>query len=139
LVIINPGIIISTAEAYASLSAPALTKEDSDTILSISCADEQFTDFEPDTLHNDFEAVIFPRQPEIERARKTLLETGARGSLLTGSGSSVFGVFDNQQAQERAVDALGEERSWRIFRCATLARMEYLTALGDCAAPLKRI
>lgn len=139
ILIVSPGRKISTAEAYASLNAPALTKEECDIILSISCADDQFSDFEPDALHNDFEPVIFRQQPDIERIRKALLDIGARRCLLAGSGSSVFGVFDNQEAQERAVDALSGKRSWRIFRCATLARTEYLTALGDCAAPLKRI
>ncbi|MDT4966476.1 MAG: 4-diphosphocytidyl-2-C-methyl-D-erythritol kinase [Acidobacteriota bacterium] len=139
LIVLNPGIEISTARAYAALNSPALTKAEYDTILSISCADEQFMDFDPDALHNDFEPVIFRQEPEIERARNALLDTGAKACLMAGSGSSVFGVFDNQEAQERAVDALGGERSWRVFRCATLARTEYLTALGDCAAPLKRV
>jgi 4-diphosphocytidyl-2-C-methyl-D-erythritol kinase len=136
LLIVKPRSKVSTAEAYKSLSAPALTKVDSDTILSISCAEGQFTDFHPDALHNDFEPIVFHLKPEIERAKNTLLRAGARLALLAGSGSSVFGVFENQEAQERAVDALKEERGWRVFRCATVARAEYRAALGERAAPL---
>jgi 4-diphosphocytidyl-2-C-methyl-D-erythritol kinase len=136
LLIVKPHSKVSTAQAYKSLNAPALTKADSDIILSISRADEQFTDFHPDALHNDFEPVVFHLKPEIERAKIALLRAGARHALLAGSGSSVFGVFDNQEAQERAVDALGEEKGWRVFGCATVARAEYRAALGECAAPL---
>ena len=137
LLIVKPEEKVSTAEAYKSLNAPALTKAGRDIILSISRADEQFTDFYPDALHNDFEPVVFHQKPEIERAKNALLKMGARHALLAGSGSSVFGVFDNQEAQLRAVDALKGERGWSVFPCATLARAQYLTSLGQCAAALK--
>jgi 4-diphosphocytidyl-2-C-methyl-D-erythritol kinase len=136
LLIIKPEAKVSTAAAYQSLNAPALTKVEGDIILSISRADEQFTISYPDALHNDFEPVVFHLKPELERAKNALLQAGARQALLAGSGSSVFGVFDNQTAQERAVDALREESGWSLFPCATLARAEYLSALGECAAPL---
>lgn len=136
LLIVKPESKVSTADAYKALNAPALTKADSDTILSISCADAQFTDFHPDALHNDFEPVVFHLKPEIERAKTTLLRAGARLALMAGSGSSVFGVFENEEAQVRAVDALREERGWRVFRCATVSRAQYRAALGERAAPL---
>ena len=138
LLIIKPEAKVSTAEAYKSLNARALTKAESDTILSISRADEEKWDFHPDALHNDFEPVVLRMKPEIERAKRSLVKSGASGALLAGSGSSVFGVFDNQEAQERAFESLKEGNAWRIFRCATLARDEYLKALGECAAPLLR-
>ncbi|HYJ46120.1 MAG TPA: 4-(cytidine 5'-diphospho)-2-C-methyl-D-erythritol kinase [Pyrinomonadaceae bacterium] len=136
LIVIKPEAKISTAEAYKSLGARALTKADSDTILSISRADAQFKGFHPDALHNDFEPVVFQMKPEIERAKSALVKAGATGALLAGSGSSVFGVFDNQETQERAFESVSEERRWRVFRCMTLTQGQYLSALGECAAPL---
>jgi 4-diphosphocytidyl-2-C-methyl-D-erythritol kinase len=138
LIIVKPEARVSTAEAYKSLRARALTKADSDTILSISRADEQNWDSHPDALHNDFEPVVLRMKPEIERAKCALLKSGASGALLAGSGSSVFGVFDNQEAQEHAFEELKREKAWRIFGCATLARGEYLKALGETSAPLLR-
>ena len=138
LLIVKPQAKVSTAEAYKALNSPALTKVESDIILSISRADEQFTDSYPEALHNDFEPVVFPLKPEIARAKDALLQLGARSALLAGSGSSVFGVFDKAQAQGRAVEVLKKESDWRIFPCATLTRSAYLTALGACAAPLER-
>jgi 4-diphosphocytidyl-2-C-methyl-D-erythritol kinase len=133
LLIVKPEAKVSTAEAYGALNSPALTKAGGDIILSISRADEQFTDSHPIALHNDFEPVVFLLKPEIERARDALLGVGARSALLAGSGSSVFGVFDKRETRERAADALKGEGRWRIFPCAALARTRYLSALGASA------
>ncbi|MDT4955014.1 MAG: 4-diphosphocytidyl-2-C-methyl-D-erythritol kinase [Acidobacteriota bacterium] len=138
LLIVKPHSKVSTAQAYKSLNAPALTKADSDTILSISCADEQFTDFHPDTLHNDFEPVVFHLKPEIERVKDTLLRAGARSALLAGSGSSVFGVFEGSEGRRRAIEIMEKDSEWRLFPCATLSRTNYMEALGACAAPVGR-
>ena len=139
LLIVKPEAKVATAEAYKALNSPALTKADSDIILSISRADGQFTDSFPDALHNDFEPVVFHLKPEIGRVKDALLRAGAICALLAGSGSSVFGVFDKAEAQGRAIEMLEKESdSWRIFPCATLSRAAYLAALGACAAPLER-
>lgn len=136
LLIVKPEAKVSTVEAYKALNSPALTKVESDIILSISRADEQFTDSHPNALHNDFEPVVFQLKPEIRRVKDALLRAGARGALLAGSGSSVFGVFDKAEAQGRAIEMLQTEGEWRIFPCATLTRSSYMAALGACAAPL---
>jgi len=138
LLIVKPEAKVSTAEAFKALNSPALTKAGGDANLSISRADEQFTDSHPIALHNDFEPVVFPLKPEIERARDALLNAGARSALLAGSGSSVFGVFDKSETRERAARALRGEGRWHIFPCAALARGQYLSALGASAAPLRR-
>jgi 4-diphosphocytidyl-2-C-methyl-D-erythritol kinase len=137
LLIVKPGAKVSTAEAYKALNSPALTKPDSAIILSISRADGQFTDSHPDALHNDFEPVVFHLEPEIGRVKEDLLSAGARGALLAGSGSCVFGVFDSFDARRRAIEMLERESAWRLFPCATLSRTAYLAALGECAAALK--
>ena len=136
LLIVKPKAKVSTVEAYKALNSPALTKVDSDIILSISRADEQFTDSYPNALHNDFEPVVFQLKPEIKRVKDALLRAGARSALLAGSGSSVFGVFDKAPAQGRAIELLKDESEWHVFPCATLTRIAYVAALGACAAPL---
>jgi 4-diphosphocytidyl-2-C-methyl-D-erythritol kinase len=137
LLVVTPGVAVATAEAYKALSAPALTKADGDIILSISRADAQFQDLLPYQLHNDFERVVLRLEPEIERAKNALLLAGARAALLAGSGSSVFGIFDNRESQERAARRLSvEETGWRVFSCVTLERDAYIKALGPCAGLL---
>jgi len=46
---------------------------------------------------NDFEEVVLPRYPEIRRIRDELVEAGAATALLSGSGSSVFGLFPSRE------------------------------------------
>jgi len=124
LIVITPNATVSTADAYAALNPGSLTTSDSAPILSSS------------SLHNDFEAVIFEIEPEIRRAKEALLEAGARGALLAGSGSSVFGIFDDEAARDRALVELRSEAGWRIFSCRTLSRAEYLQAMGPSGFPL---
>jgi len=130
LVVVKPNASISTAEAYASLNLDSLTSANSKTILSSSQPNAISANLNPDALKNDFEAVAFRLAPEIERARAALLEAGADHAQLTGSGSAVFGIFDNRAAQERAIQAIELEAGWRAFPCTTVGRSHYRGAMG---------
>jgi 4-diphosphocytidyl-2C-methyl-D-erythritol kinase len=57
--------------------------------------------------------------------------------MLSGSGSSVFGVFESKGEAARAREVLKAEGGWRVFACETLTRAEYLAALGRVAAVLR--
>lgn len=137
ILILTPGVSISTATAYKSLNAPALTKDGSDIMLAISRARGDFPDSLQRVMRNDFERVIFRSEPEIARAKQALLDSGASGALLAGSGSSVFGIFDKQETLAQAARDLKREQDWRVFSCLTLSRDDYFEALGECTAPLK--
>jgi 4-diphosphocytidyl-2-C-methyl-D-erythritol kinase len=135
ILIINPGIRISTAEAYQALNAPALTKEEEAIMLRVSRAEAQIQDSLLRVLHNDFEPAIFSKNPEIEHARDLLIELGANGALMAGSGSSLFGLFEDKSTRDRATGQLESIRSnWSIFPCETLTRVQYRELLGMCAA-----
>lgn len=136
LLIVTPDVKVSTVDAYKALNTPALTKVIGDTILSSSRLNADFSNNLYGSLKNDFEVAIFDLQPEILRARDALTNLGARHAMLAGSGASVFGVFDNMEAQERAADMLRSEPEWRVFKCATLSRDSYLKDLGECSSPL---
>ena len=130
LLIIKPNANIDTADAYKALKKPALTSLNSKTILSSSEAKEVFDSSSFAALQNDFEAIAFALEPEIERARAALLKAGARAALLAGSGSSVFGIFASEDAQRRAIQAIELETGWRVFPCKTVGRREYESMLS---------
>jgi 4-diphosphocytidyl-2-C-methyl-D-erythritol kinase len=136
LIIVTPNAKVATANAYAALNARSLTTSDAASILSSSLADLFSAGSGQMPLRNDFESVIFEIEPEIERAKMALLEAGARGALLAGSGSSVFGVFDDEAARSRAADNLKSEAGWRVFFCETLSRNEYFEAMTSSGFPL---
>jgi 4-diphosphocytidyl-2-C-methyl-D-erythritol kinase len=140
LIIITPNAGVATANAYASLNAASLTTSNSDSILSSSLAELISADSTQwpagQRLRNDFETVIFEIEPEIKRVKLALLEAGARGALLAGSGSSVFGVFDDEAIRDRALENLRCEAGWKVFPCHTLSRDEYFTAINSSGFPL---
>lgn len=134
LIVISPKATISTAEAYASLNSPALTSIDANPILSSSHSGTDLQDsqlWNPRDLRNDFESVIFDIEPEIRRAKETLLQAGALGALLAGSGSSVFGIFTSHEAQQHALKVIQSEPGWRIFPCVTVSRNAYVSAFSS--------
>jgi len=130
LIIITPNATVSTATAYASLKAGSLTTSDSLSILSSSFAQPFSGNHTQWPLQNDFEGVIFEIEPEIRQVKDELLEAGARDALLAGSGSSVFGIFDDEAARDNALGNLRCEAGWRVFSCNTLSRSEYLQAMN---------
>jgi 4-diphosphocytidyl-2-C-methyl-D-erythritol kinase len=138
LVVVTPAVRVSTAEAYEALGAPALTKAEGLVNLSVSRTEADFPDLLCDVMSNDFEAVVVRLYPEIGRARDALSGTGAVRASLSGSGSSVYGVFESEFEAGRAAEALGgAEALWRVSACATLTRAEYVAALGAPAAILR--
>ena len=133
LLIVKPVSTVSTKEAYEALRATALTMEGPEPILAVSrkrsfSNDSHLWDVKTD-LVNDFETVIFDKEPEVRRAKEALIKAGARGSLLAGSGSSVFGIFDDPEARDSALKRIETEPGWRIFPCVTMSRIEYSRAL----------
>lgn len=63
-------------------------------------------------LHNDLEEVAAERFPEIARLKETMIESGALGAAMSGSGSGVFGIFDERDRLESAASGL-DRRSLR--------------------------
>lgn len=57
-------------------------------------------------LYNIFEEVVEPGRPEITTIKDILRQSGACGTLMTGSGTAVFGIFENEEAARSANSAL---------------------------------
>ena len=70
-------------------------------------------------LYNKFESVIIPTNKNIEKIKAIMLENGAAGVLMSGSGPSVFGIFLNEISQKKAYDAL-KNCSINTFLCKTI-------------------
>jgi 4-diphosphocytidyl-2-C-methyl-D-erythritol kinase len=87
VLLINPGIHISTAEAYARVT-PALPLGTPEMIVQTPVTEWK------DSLTNDFEKSVFPAHPEIAEVKEMLYEHGALYASMSGSGSSVFGIYD---------------------------------------------
>jgi len=111
LLIIFPGKGVSTAEVYSRYNL-ALTKEKKDN------KSLQFKSVSFDAsrhLHNDLEDVTASMVPEVYAAREALIRHGADGALMSGSGTSVFGVFSDQEKALSAKMSLASEKSWQVY------------------------
>jgi 4-diphosphocytidyl-2-C-methyl-D-erythritol kinase len=72
-------------------------------------------------LVNDLESVTLDRYPKLRLLKDKLLREGALGSLMSGSGSSVFGLFEAKQMAQRAYDKLRHEEGVQAFLVRTLS------------------
>jgi 4-diphosphocytidyl-2-C-methyl-D-erythritol kinase len=88
-IIVNPGIHISTAKAFSGV-APALPARSVKEII------QQPIDTWKNELANDFEKSVFPEYPEIESIKSRLYENGAKYASMSGSGSTVYGIFKKE-------------------------------------------
>ena len=130
LLLVTPQVAVSTADAFRSYDAAILTPEEQKRILIVSRNEADRLDPLTSELKNDLEPVVFAAHPEIRRVKETLLDLGARNAAMSGSGASVFAVFDNKETREAAIKALELESTWRKFPVATVSRDEYREALG---------
>ena len=92
IIIVNPGIHINTAEAYSGLKPK---KRDNSLQEFYSLPIDTWRD----NIENDFEASVFQSHPEIKEIKKELYKQGALYSSMTGSGSSVYGIFTEKPPQ----------------------------------------
>ena len=91
LVMIKPNCSVSTKEAYAGI---VRHPEAEGQIKQALAEGKTLTDMCP-LLINDFEQTVFPLHPEIAEIKQRLLSAGALYAAMSGSGSTVFGLFQN--------------------------------------------
>jgi 4-diphosphocytidyl-2-C-methyl-D-erythritol kinase len=111
LVILYPGFPVSTAWVYRR-SRPKLTKPKVNT--SITCSRGSFAKLR-EILVNDLEAVTIARHPRIGMLKERLRCEEANGVLMSGSGSSVFGIFAARRFAIRAFKQLKQEKGVQAF------------------------
>ncbi|HMO63087.1 MAG TPA: 4-(cytidine 5'-diphospho)-2-C-methyl-D-erythritol kinase [Ferruginibacter sp.] len=92
LLLINPGIHINTGWAFSEL---AKTKPKQEAQILETIIHQPITAWKQ-YLVNDFENAIFPHYPEIESIKNNLYHCGALYASMSGSGSSVYGIFKNK-------------------------------------------
>jgi len=90
IIVINPRIHVPTAEAFL-LATPAAPSHSLKEIV------KQPIDTWKEQLRNDFEEPVFNKHPEIKMLKDQLYEAGAIYSSMTGSGSTIYGLFEKNK------------------------------------------
>lgn len=122
VLIAKPGISVSTKFVYENLRANELKPEQHPDIDGMVEAIRQ-RDLHGTVAHlgNVLETVTIPAHPVIGQIKEVMMEYGAEGSLMSGSGPTVFGLFTNPKAASRAYEYL------RYGKGGDIARQVYLT------------
>lgn len=104
-VICNPGVYLSTAEVYGGFRIGLTNKQIQYTIPRLLTV-RQITD----GLENDLERVSERICPAISDIKQRLMAEGALGALMSGSGSTVFGIFESHIDAEHAASRMKERK-----------------------------
>ncbi len=119
VLIAKPSISVSTKFVYQNL------KLDDTTIHPD--IDRLIDDIKAKNLHdiaahmgNVLETVTIPNYPVIDEIKKHMLSNGAVGAMMSGSGPTVFGLFDDEDTAKKA---------YKAMRSSHLARQVYLTSI----------
>lgn len=119
VLIAKPSISVSTKFVYQNLKLDDTTiHPDIDLLID---------DIKAKNLHdiaahmgNVLETVTIPNYPVIDEIKKHMLSNGALGAMMSGSGPTVFGLFDNEDTAKKA---------YKAMRSSHLARQVYLTSI----------
>jgi len=136
--LVVPAIHSSTADAYRDLSATLTDGALTASLLTKVALQNKLDSFQrgawgstfgkdKSILINDFESVVLARYPELAGIRRRLQRAGATRVAMTGSGSAMFGIFDNPGKLERT------RLEWKsdgeqVFSVSFVSRKRYQSA-----------
>jgi 4-diphosphocytidyl-2-C-methyl-D-erythritol kinase len=114
LLLVNPGIHVATSWAYRNLNLT--TEKVAARLPFLYNSPEDVAGI----LSNDLEAVTIRQNPVIAEIKELLQSAGAAGALMSGSGSTVFGIFADESAARKALQFLPAGNSWFTAVAATI-------------------
>ena len=117
ILIAKPAVSVSTKYVYSNLHLDQVTSHPDIDGQIDAIRRQDFADM-ADLCGNVLETVTISAYPEIQKIKDFMLKTGASGSLMSGSGPTVFGLFSNHRLAETVCEAL---------KASQLAKMVYLT------------
>jgi 4-diphosphocytidyl-2-C-methyl-D-erythritol kinase len=114
ILLVNPGVHVSTAWVYKNLllTNPGELNKLPDSYRNLRDVCSIFA--------NDLESVTIPAFPVIAEIKNAMLQHGALGAMMSGSGPTVFGLYQDKDTAEQAREALTKDTSWFAVVAATL-------------------
>ena len=118
LVLVNPGVCSSTKEVYAACEAMPLDGENA-TMKMVEALETGDVREIAAALMNDLQAPAVKQHPEIADALVSLRTAGVIGAMMSGSGSSVFGIVENE-SEARRISSEMNARGYKAWPVQTL-------------------
>ena len=118
LILVNPGVHSSTKEVYAACEARALDGENLSAKMVAALGTGDVGKIAA-ALMNDLQPPAVKQHPEIADALVSLRTAGVIGAMMSGSGSSVFGLVENE-AEARRISSEMNARGYKAWPVQTL-------------------
>ena len=116
IVLVKPTFEIETKWAYQELAATrAAVRQLSADHGELDRRDRLTWGQVAASVENDFEIPVFTRHPELGEIKRFLLKRGAQFALLSGSGATVFGLFEEESTARRAGAELAQDAELNLF------------------------
>ncbi len=117
--LVKPSFGISTKAAYKALPAAALTGKKADVRMTLHSIQKGDSKPLSKLLTNSLEAIKNKRLTAILKLKNELVESGALASLMSGSGSCVFGIFTSRNQALKAAQKLRRVAGRQVFVAST--------------------
>lgn len=113
IALIKPPVGVSAGSAYSGVRTYTSAQTDPETIISAlnSGKEESLRAM----MSNDLEAPVFEAHPEISQIKESLARHGALASLMSGSGSTVMGVFHDRESALKAIEKVMAELGGELW------------------------
>lgn len=105
VIIAKPPISVSTAYVYGHIRPDEITKRPDIEQMTLAIKEQDLNKLS-NLLYNVMEEVTVSEYPVIEKLKNIMLENGALNSIMSGSGPTVFGLFDDREKAQAAMKAL---------------------------------
>lgn len=119
ILLVNPGISISTDDVYKNLKLSNKPKLDTEKIISFM--EKEDLKSLGENIINVMEEVVIKQHPIISEIKKDMMKSGALGSLMSGSGPTIFGLYEDKDKLQFSKKKLREKYlNARIFETHTI-------------------
>lgn len=118
VLLVVPNIEVSTVRVYKSLNISKIKKRPNIELL-LEAIEKQCVELLAENMGNVLETVTADKYEDINVIKEKLKDLGALGSIMSGSGPSVFGLFSDKQIAKRAKNILIQD-GWNAFLTETL-------------------
>jgi 4-diphosphocytidyl-2-C-methyl-D-erythritol kinase len=107
IVLLFPNIAIGTKEAFAGI-IPRMPKQGIANIIKLPITAWK------DCLQNDFESTVFALHPVLQQYKNSLYQLGAIYASMSGSGSTIYGIFSKEIELEETIQAAFPQLGYKI-------------------------
>lgn len=119
IVLVSPRVAVSTAWVYSRLDMVNIMDKPDMEVLAMAAKNKDIL-LLARNMKNVLEQVTIPSFPIVAEVKKLLVRAGATGSMMSGSGPSVFGIFASRKSAEAAYEMLSKDERWDCFITQTI-------------------